>query len=178
MKTIIMILALTFGTLSNATSLHPDTFKKHQHHEKTADLRTWDFDVDSHLRTLDVIGGQVFVNHVTKKAALILGIHNSCPPGRYCVAYIPIHKIELDIQDISVDGCGVVTYKAVRDMMPVDGIREVLTVKDNSRSMCEIIYLAPTYIDYTETYYDRINGKLVNLHSRMTAGNLESPFGE
>ncbi|HAZ13033.1 MAG: hypothetical protein A2X86_09595 [Bdellovibrionales bacterium GWA2_49_15] len=160
-----------FGlSTANATSLHPDTFLQ------VADLITWDFAVDGHLRTLDVTGGKVKINPVTKIASLTFDLANDCPVDAHCFVSIPEFKIELPIIKITRDRCGVITYVAERDLMPVDGALEKLVIKDTTSSVCEMFYSAATTISYDETYVDRIEHRTETRHSRMTAEKLQSPF--
>ncbi len=172
MKNFIFAMLLVIGGLNaaSARSLNPETFVKE------ANLITWDFDVDSHLRSFDVTGGKVSVNPVTKIANVTLNLANNCPVGAYCFAYIPEFKIELPITKIEKDGCGVVTYRAERNEMPVDGAKNTLVIKDTTLSVCEMFYPAATTITYDETFINRLQGQTETRHSRMTAEKLHSPF--
>ncbi|MBI2519717.1 MAG: hypothetical protein HYV97_04850 [Bdellovibrio sp.] len=172
MKNFIITILFFFCSFNgaSATSLHPDTFLQ------VADLVTWDFDVDSHLRNLDVTGGKVAVNPVSKVASVTLNLADNCPVNAYCLVYIPEFKIELPITNISKDRCGVITYVAEKNMMPVDGAYKKLVIKDTSFSICEMFYAAATMISYEETFVNRIEHRTEKHYSRMTAEKLESAF--
>ena len=172
MKTMIQTLALVviglsiFAGNSNATSLHPDTFSK------KAELLTWNLAKDSFLSNKKVEGGVVKVNAVTKTVTIVFDLANNCPPHAFCFAYIPNYTLELPIVSITKDSCGVVTYVAEKNLMPVDGGDEKLVINDNSASLCEIVYPAHTTINYSEKFYDRQHGKLVAHSSYLTADQL------
>ena len=172
MKKIILTLLFVFCGVSsaNATSLHPDTFLQ------SANLLTWDFDVDSHLRHLDVTDGTLTVNPISKVASLTFNLANTCPPNAFCLIYIPEFKIQLPITKISKDRCGVVTYVAERNMMPADGAHEKLVIKDTSFSVCEMFYPSATIISYDETFVNRIEHRTETRHSQMTAEKLQSHY--
>ena len=175
MKKIILTLLFVFCGVSsaNATSLHPDTFLQ------SANLLTWDFDVDSHLRHLDVTDGTLTVNPVSKVASLTFNLANHCPPNAYCLHYLPYapdYKIQLPITKTSKDRCGVVTYVAERNMMPADGVHEKLVIKDTSFSVCEMFYSSATIISYDETFVNRIEHRTETRHSQMTAEKLQSHY--
>lgn len=92
-------------------------------------------------------------------------------------ATMEVRTFEVKIVDITVDGRGVRTYKAREDQRPVDGYLQEIIVKDNSRSLCEMVYAAPTMIEFNSSYYDRQGGKAVNLHHFLTADQLELSAG-
>ena len=170
MKTLILLFAIITTTAASATTLHPDTFLR------TAELRTWDFDQDSHLKDLDITGGRLRVNAVRKQLSLVFDLAWSCPPNALCAMVMPEHRIDLPIVEIKRDSCGVVTYKAERNMMPADGTHQIITVKDNTHSVCEILYPAPTIITYSVAFYNRMSAEVINQKSFFLADQIKSPF--
>ncbi|MBI2519574.1 MAG: hypothetical protein HYV97_04130 [Bdellovibrio sp.] len=169
MKTIFGIICALYllSSFAHATSLHPDTFSH------SAKLLTWNFDSESFLSTKSVRGGTVSVNEVTKEVSIRFDLRNNCPPNAFCIAYIPTYQVTLPLKKVETDSCGNVIYKAERNMMPADGIHQKLVVKDVSRSICEMVYVAPTMITYSEAHFDHHNGKLVKAKSYLTAETLE-----
>ena len=169
MKTIfgIMMAVYLFSSFAHATSLHPDTFSQ------SAKLLTWNFENDSFLASKNVRGGTVTVNAVKKEVSIRFDLRNNCPPNAFCLAYIPTYEITLPLKKVETDSCGSVIYTAERNMLPVDGTHEKLVVTDVSHSYCEMVYVAPTMIKYSESFFDRLNGKFVKTKSHMTADRLE-----
>ncbi|HAZ13436.1 MAG: hypothetical protein A2X86_14570 [Bdellovibrionales bacterium GWA2_49_15] len=169
MKTIFGIICAIclFSSFAQATSLHPDTFTQ------SAKLLTWEFDAESFLSTRGVRGGTVSVNAVSKIISIRFDLRNNCPPHAFCIAYIPTKEVTLPLKKVVTDSCGSVTYTAELNKLPVDGIHEKIVVTDVSQSICEMVYVAPTMITYSEGYFNHQDGKFVKTKSYLTADRLE-----
>jgi hypothetical protein len=165
MKRLILIASLIVSTSVFARSLHPDTFAK------KATLKTWQFDDNSYLSNLDIIAGDIKVNEVMKKVELML-VDDNCPANALCVRG-PLIRIELPLISVEKDSCGVVTYHALSDKMPVDGTRQELIVRDNQLSICEIVYSAHTTIQYNVKFWNRMTRDLIEQESYLTADRLQ-----
>ncbi len=170
MKTLIIALSIAFTTQAQARTLNPETFVK------TAQILTFDFDQDSSYSQREFVGGEIRVNAVTRHAVLTLQPAYYCPPNALCAPFVESIKIELPITNVEKDGCNIRTYTAMKDERPVDGSLKELVIKDYSHSPCEMVYVAPTTIQYTLKYYDRLHGRGVEQNSRFTADELKSPF--
>lgn len=151
---------------SHARSLHPDTFAK------KAELVTWNFAKNSILKNQEILGGVVKVNNVTKQASILFELANNCPPNAYCIEIVRAHTLELPIVSVKKNSCGEITYTAEKNMMPVDGLHKKLEIRDTTFSVCDIVYPAATMIKYSEKFYDRIQGKLIERTSHLTADQL------
>jgi len=169
MKNLLALLVLLASSLmtAQATSLHPDTFAKQ------AMLLTWNIDERSYLASKEIIGGNIKVNVVTKKLELVIDTRFDCPPNALCAAFIPQIKFEIPLESVKTDSCGVVVYKAYEDKRPVDGKLTRIVVRDNSNSICEMVYVAHTMIKMETAGYNRISGEEIRTTSTFTADLLQ-----
>lgn len=124
-------------------------------------------------------GGNIIINLTKRQIALHINLGFHCPPGRMCAQVMPAPiDVELPIVSQTADTCGTRAYVAVRDERPVDGVKELIRVVDNSHNRCPHTVMMPaTEVTYVVEYFDRLHGKSV--HSRSTAiGTQLSPMME
>src|SRR4051812_1281127 len=58
-----------------------------------------------------------------------------CPPGLYCAQMMPMPiTFEATLAKKRTEACNVVVFEAINDKTPVDGAKEVIQVRDNSRN--------------------------------------------
>lgn len=124
---------------------------------------------------MDIVpfGGKIQVNEVTKKVRLILQSRPYCPPNAMCIAAFIPHRIELPLIKTKVDGCGIITHIAEIDRMPVDGAKETLIVRDNSKSPCEVMFLALTQVMYKKKFFNQLQGRIVRQSSSYLGEMLQ-----
>lgn len=165
---VLSLVVLSVISTAQARSLHPETFTR------SASLLTWDFDPSSRLAEVDILEGSIRVNAVTKVVKLTLQYPFPCPIGMICMQVIENEVIELPLTEVKRDGCGVVVYTAQKDKRPVDGALTEIIVRDNSRSVCEIIYPAMTTLEYNVRFYNRMTRDEVVQNSYLTAEKLSN----
>jgi hypothetical protein len=111
-------------------------------------------------------------SHITTPASVIvnfaqnyvqLNIGPQCPHGALCL--IAGFEQSAPITSISTDSCGVETIVASKDLRPVDGGFVQITVTDNSRSICEIVYPYMTVVDVKTAHYTRSESNEVTTNS-------------
>lgn len=168
MKKLIGLAAFVVALQAQATGLHPDTYARF------AKMTEWQMTEANPLRPDAIYGGRVVLNKFTQKIRLDLQVTPSCPEGAYC--YVgPIFKTitEASIVKQSTDDCGVVTYTAIHDELPVDGNKVTVTLQDTSLSRCDQAYAAPTIIEHELQYWNRMGGFMVEHHSQFMADVLQ-----
>ena len=134
-------------------------------------------DQNSHLGNLNIRFGHLTVDQVTKTSRLNLQHAPVCRPGFMCPRVILNKKIELPITRSFRDTrCGIITYVASKNMMPVDGMNRSITVVDYSANRCVMPMHLPymeTSVTYDTAHYDRMNHGIKKSHSTFTADKLE-----
>ena len=106
----------------------------------SATLTKFDVDGRSDL-PLDPVSGSITLNRTANTANLYL---DTCPIGAMCI--IGGRSIELPIVSETTNRCGITTIKAERNLLAVDGDDEIMTITDNSKSVCRLMTEAPTVI--------------------------------
>jgi hypothetical protein len=100
-----------------------------------------------------------------------------CPEGRLCaLAMLPPLSVELPITSVSVDTCGIKHVVASKDMRPVDGALEKLTVSDATAKLtCATFVQVVSEATYESRYVNRSNGQeIVGLSHMVLALNNNS----
>jgi hypothetical protein len=164
----LVLVGLIFTNVALARSLHPETFTR------KAELISWDFDPSSNLAKLDILDGQVKVNAVTKYVSLSFQYPMPCEPNMFCAAVMESTEIKIGLVEVVKDGCGVVTYTGRQDKRPVDGAMTEIIVRDNSNSICEILYPAMTTIELNYSFYNRLTGQEIVQNSFLRAQQLKN----
>jgi hypothetical protein len=145
------------------------------HHVQSATLDNFQIDNDSHLSRLDIFTGNVSVDKFKRQIHLTVQFSPDCPINALCAP--GIETITLPMVDEFANACNVKVYRALRDMMPADGVRAELTVYDNSGNTCPTFaLLSETQVDYQNTWYNRIEGGLSQTFDRFEGATLENIF--
>lgn len=162
-------MALISSFTVKARSIHPLTYVL------TAELtEAMNIDDNSYLKNMRIHGGKVEVKQLRKEIVLTLNVAPDCQAGMVCPAVLNEHVITLPLVGQKYDGCGNTTYIAKRDMRPVDGALELLSVTDHTDNKCPTFAPLPeTGITYETSVYDRINGGEVSTYSSFEAGKLK-----
>lgn len=94
--------------------------------------------------------GSVGINLYNEEITLTLFNYTPCSEGKLCPQGMTVYEvITLPIVDQYVDGCGATVYTADKDMRPVDGLKETISVVDNTTMICDIFIPHATSITYT-----------------------------
>jgi hypothetical protein len=168
MKNLILLMALISSFTVTARSLHPLTFVL------TAELNeAMNIDQNSYLSNMRIYGGKVQVHQLEKNISLTLNFAADCPAGMVCPMVLSQHVIKLAITRDATDNCGNRTFTASKDLRPVDGALEVLTVSDFTKNICPTFAPLPaTGVTFETSVYNRINGGLVTTYSSFEANKL------
>lgn len=138
----------------------------------SAHLDAFRVDEDSRLAHLDIFAGNVIIDSADKKIHLSFDFTPDCPINAFCVQ--GHQTITLPLVQSFTNICGIKVYRALRDMMPVDGVKEEITVYDNSKNHCPTFApLAETQINFQMTWYNRIEGGLISTFDRFEGETLE-----
>ncbi len=138
----------------------------------SAPLDSFHVDKDSRLSNLDIFAGNITVDTAKKQIHLSFDFTPDCPINAFCVQ--GHERITLPLVDSYTNVCGIKVYRAVRDMMPVDGAKEELTVYDNSNNTCPTFApLAETQVDFQTSWYNRIEGGMITTFDRFEGDTLE-----
>ena len=95
-----------------------------------------------------------------------------CPVGTICALLMPAPTIiTLPLISSFVGHCGSEIYHALVDETPVDGLKEEITVTDNTNNTCPTFNILPeTEVQYNatnpwvgKTTYSRFNGTALKL---------------
>jgi hypothetical protein len=94
---------------------------------------------------------------------------NPCPAGMLCTLEMPAPLIvELPITSIDVDSCGIKHVVARKDLRPVDGALEQITVSDStSKLTCLTFVQGVPEATYETRYFNRRTGQEVVDQSKM-----------
>jgi hypothetical protein len=114
--------------------------------------------------------GTVTVNYDKGTVNLFVVRQSTCPAGMMCALAMPAPIIvELPITTVSVDSCGVKHVVASKDMRPVDGALEKLSVTDASAMKnCMTFVQVVSNATYETRFYSRENGQEIVAQSTMT----------
>ena len=127
----LIILLASVG--ASARSLRPMTYVL------SANIESMNIGQDSHLSEMAIYGGQIKIDQVKKEISLEENHAPKCAPGFACPEVLLIHSITLPIVSQTTDSCGAMVYTAERDLLPIDGTREVLIVRDNNFNKCHLV---------------------------------------
>lgn len=114
--------------------------------------------------------GKVTVNYSEKIVKLFVPDVEICPKGMICTEALRVLSVELPIKSVQKDDCGIFTVTALRDLRPVDGVFEKLTVTDVTNMTCKPLVAVDPQAIYETRYYDRMGGKEVHAISKMVLG--------
>lgn len=110
------------------------------------------------------IGGEVVYNSVRNTVSLTINFSGSrCPAGTMCTAYIqPSLQVELPVVSVTSGYCGAKIVTAEKNLMPVDGPAQRITVADNTINYCLTDEaMAAVTGDYTAEYVSRQTGEVI-----------------
>ncbi len=169
MKNLIILMALLSSFTVAARSIHPLTYVL------TAELtEAMSIDDNSYLKNMRIHGGSVQVKQLRREIVLTIQYAPECPAGLVCTLALANHEITLPLVGQKYDSCGNTTYIAKRDLRPVDGALELLSVTDHTDNKCPTFVALPeTGVTFQTSVYDRINGGEVSTYSSFEAGKLE-----
>lgn len=175
MKQLILIASVLFSLISNnarAVSILP--FENIQYRAILSDFEMG----QDYLKGVDA--GDVVIDKTAQTIKLVL-VDNSleidCPKGFACInpPMANIRIIELPIVDQYTGFCGSHHYVAERDMRPVDGLKETITVVDHSNIVCRIHMEHQTEVEYVtenpwsqETAFSNMAGSQLRLDPKPT----------
>lgn len=123
-----------------------------------------------------MISGDVIVNQKDRELTLFLVLGPVCTPLLACPSYMQNEVIKLQNMKGAKDICGVETYSAELNKMPVDGIKQELIVVDYSKSTCPTPHYLPyvdTKITYKTTRYNRRESRPIKSNNVFYAEKLE-----
>jgi hypothetical protein len=174
MKNLVIALAVVFtGTISNATSLHPDTYAQ------LAELTNLHLNQDVFVS--EVESAKVKLNAVTKQIQLTVHYKEICPKpvdgGFSCMAVTPEdYIVNLPIVSVNEGVCGATVYTAQRDQRMVDGNLEVIKLTDFRSIKCKTFapILYPTIVSHKIVTSGR--GGVHAYKSNLAGVALHSPF--
>lgn len=121
----------------------------------------------SHVRSAG--DATVSVNYKNSTVKLFIEErHVPCAPNMLCAAVMPSPvEIELPIVSLDVDSCGVKHVVAKRDLRPVDGALQVITVVDPTlESLCTFPIQASA--TYESRFYSRMTSQEIVALSKLT----------
>ncbi|MFT6070707.1 MAG: hypothetical protein ACJAT2_001330 [Bacteriovoracaceae bacterium] len=169
MKNLIILMALLSTFTVSARSIHPLTYVL------TAELtEAMNIDDNSYLKNMRIHGGSVQVKQLRREIVLTLNVAPDCQAGMVCPAVLTDHVITLPLVSQKYDECGNTTYIAKKDLRPVDGAMELLSVTDHTDNKCPTFVALPeTGVTFQTSFYDRINGGEVSTYSSFEAGKLK-----
>ncbi len=124
------------------------------------------------------IGGTVELDYTMNEVRLKLHDASICA-NSLCLAVSTTNEFSAQIVSQEQGGCGVTIIKAVKDKMPADGSLTEITVIDYSTMTCRIYIPYSIKTTLKTSYYDRIQGKIVEAQSSFTADQIiekRSPF--
>lgn len=80
---------------------------------------------------------QIINDNVNGPSRIVLQIAAPfyCPAGRVCAQVMDAHTISAEIVS-QTEQCGSIIYNAITDGTPYDGLKEEITLQDNSARMC------------------------------------------
>ena len=166
MKNLILIATALISLSVSATSLKT---------QLNARILRHDFDNNSPLASLEIVQSDIKIDFRNDKIVLNFVLPWTCPINALCAFVMPFRQFEVEYLEFETDECNITTYTAERDDRPVDGAFEKITVRDYSRMTCPHIMVYPfvnTSIEFEQKFYDRINGKEVQLKHHFTAEKL------
>lgn len=145
------------------------------HKVQSSNLETFSIAGNSPLSHLDIFAGNVQVDLAKKKIHLSFDFSPECPPNAFCAQ--GHQTITLPLVQNYTNVCNIKVYKALKDMMPADGVRKEILVHDNSNNTCPTFAaLFETQVDYSNTWYNRIEGRLETSLDRFTGNKFEDLF--
>lgn len=170
MKKLVITLSLLtlIGAAQARTPMQPRTLK--------SEINSAFSDKVGPLAGKKMLRGDIIVNQRARELTLYLELGLDCEPLMACPSYLKSEIIKLQNMRGVKDSCGVETYSAELDKMPVDGIKEELTVVDYSKSTCPTPYYLPyvdTQIIYKTTGYDKTESRLIKSKNIFYANKLE-----
>lgn len=124
------------------------------------------------------IGGTVELDYTMNEVRLKLHDASICA-NSLCLAVSTTNEFSAQIVSQEQGGCGVTIIKAVKDMMPADGFLTEITVIDYSTMTCRIYIPYSIKTTLKTSYYDRLQGQLVEAQSIFTADQIfekQPPF--
>ncbi len=104
-------------------------------------------------------GGSLEVNFAQSHLSLVINFAYYCAPGLVCIELFPAPlSVELDDVKVKDLGCGSVEYTATRDLRPVDGPLQTLTVTDHTARVCDDFIEKALVVKYHSAGYNFIEG--------------------
>jgi len=117
--------------------------------------------------------GIVTVNQYDKTVTLMLFNESQCRSNG-CLPVRPV-EIQVELEDVTFDNCGTVTYFGRSDQRRVDGPLKTIEVRDNSENICpHFVYLAPTEVLYKVTS-SGMDGRIFHAESYMSGTEALHP---
>jgi hypothetical protein len=150
MKNVLLgLLLIITGTKANATSLKPAA---------EARLKTFNFAEGSSLANSGITSGQIEINYVAGTVTLKLQPAFHCPAGMMCAMVMPAPiEISVPLTSRFVDRCGSEHYQGEEDLMPADGLKQVIRVTDHTRNTCPTFVVLPaTSVSLQQEGYARM----------------------
>lgn len=145
------------------------------HKVQIANFTNFQIDENSYLSRYDIFAGNVSVDSSKRQIHLTVQFTPDCPINALCAP--GIETISLPMIDEYTNACNVKVFRALRDMMPADGVRAEITVYDNSENTCPTFAILPeTQVDFQNTWYNRIEGGLSQTFDRFEGETLENIF--
>ncbi|HET9239102.1 MAG TPA: hypothetical protein VFO10_17720 [Oligoflexus sp.] len=98
-----------------------------------------------------------------------------CNPAEGCDVNEPATAAySFESVNSTVDRCGVVKTVALMDYIPVDGTRTQVTLTDASNFSCRGRKPAVATLNFEQKWYDRINGKWIQIRDRFASDYVET----
>ncbi len=121
----------------------------------------------------EFVSGTVTLDYVNGKIDILLTGKNSCPPHAFCFRGPSIEHFTAPIISRERLGCGQNVYKAEQNDLAVDGFDVSISVSDMTHLVCRMRPMAPTVVEITKKYFDRVKGEEVVKHGLLFANPLK-----
>ena len=119
------------------------------------------------------VSGTVTLDYVNAKIHVILVGENNCPAHAYCFRGPEIESLTASMVSRERLNCGQNVYKAEQNDLAVDGADVSITVTDMTHLVCRMRPMAPTVVEISKKYFDRVKGEEVTKHGVMFANPLQ-----
>ncbi|MBI2520847.1 MAG: hypothetical protein HYV97_10535 [Bdellovibrio sp.] len=120
------------------------------------------------------VNGTVTLDYVNSKIKVFLMGENNCPRNAFCFRGPTIENLVVPMVSRERLGCGQNVYKAEKNDLAVDGYDISIKVTDMTHLVCRIRPMAPTIVEITKKYFDRVKGEEVVRQGRLFAHPLRA----
>jgi hypothetical protein len=150
----------------------------HAYEGAAASSSLYEFNLDPNVYSYgEPFSGSVGVDASAGKVSLFVAFAMNCPVGMICPAVLPMPiEVELPIVSQTQDLCGLVTTVAFRDLRPVDGLLEKITIQDYAAVTCKYLKPAPVEVIYETRGWNRFDATEFKTRSTFKGQEFVSLF--